>query len=100
MTICLSEDNMPTILTRTHRVNVLQAADERGSADALGDDHAERHSRWGSLPECAPEGGEHRKPVDSAPQPSTAWTLFLGVLCIAAVAVCALIANSLPHVGG
>lgn len=29
-----------------------------GSADAIGDDQAERHSGWGYLPDCAPEGGQ------------------------------------------
>lgn len=34
-----------------------------GSADALGDDQAERHSAWGAIDEsAAPEGGRHREP--------------------------------------
>ena len=34
-----------------------------GSADALGDDQALRHSAWGAIDECAaPEGGRHREP--------------------------------------
>ena len=33
-----------------------------GSADALGDDQAERHSAWGAISECAIEGGRHREP--------------------------------------
>lgn len=36
-----------------------------GSADALGDDQAERHSGWGALQECAVEGGRHREPTST-----------------------------------
>jgi len=38
-------------------------ATDYGSADALGDDQAQRHSAWGAVDECAaPEGGKHREP--------------------------------------
>lgn len=34
-----------------------------GSADAVGDDQAERSSNWGAIDEsAAPEGGRHREP--------------------------------------
>ena len=34
-----------------------------GSADAVGDDQAERSSTWGAIDEsAAPEGGRHREP--------------------------------------
>ena len=38
-------------------------ATDYGSADALGDDQAQRHSAWGAIDEsAAPEGGRHREP--------------------------------------
>jgi len=63
MTTTVSRDNSLPIRgqrfdTRTHRV--VQLA---GNADPVGDDQAERHSSWGALQECAPEGGKHRDPV-------------------------------------
>lgn len=42
------------------------AAPATGSADPLGDDHAERHSAWGGLKECAPECAQHADPVATA----------------------------------
>ena len=85
MTIVLSEDNMPNVYRLdTHRPMpagldqqgrratrgfgqraefVDTVATDYGSADALGDDQAERHSAWGAIDECAaPEGGRYRKP--------------------------------------
>jgi len=43
--------------------------------DPLGDDQAERHSAWGSLPDCAEEGGEFREP--SQTYSPTRWQRFL-----------------------
>ena len=85
MTIVLSEDNMPNVYRLdTHRPMpagldqqgrravrafghqrdfVDTIATGPGSADALGDDQAERHSAWGAIDEsAAPEGGRHREP--------------------------------------
>lgn len=72
-----------------------------GSADALGDDQAERHSGWGMLSDsAAPDGGKHREPSKTARDdtPSAAWVVLIGVLCVAAVGACALIAQHLPRV--
>ena len=84
MTIVLSEDNMPNVYRLdTHRpmpagldqqgrratrgfgaraefVDTMPT--DYGSADALGDDQAERHSAWGAIDETAVEGGVHREP--------------------------------------
>lgn len=63
-----------------------------GSADALGDDQADRHSAWGAIDECAaPEGGRFRQPshtVSDAPGliASLMWPLG-AVAAIAAAAV-------------
>ena len=71
--------------TRMHRVAVWpdsQAAEESG-ADPVCDDQAERHSAWGSLPECAAEGGKHREPVATAAR--KAWAPF----CSSLLLICA-----------
>lgn len=71
----------------------------RGSADALGDDQAERHSGWGALSECAVEGGRHSGPKSALQDngPSAGWIVAVGVACVLAVGACALIASQLPH---
>lgn len=72
-----------------------------GSADPLGDDQAERHSGWGMFSDsAAPEGGKHREPSKTARDdtPSAGWVVLIGVLCVAAVGACALIAQHLPRV--
>ena len=67
-------------------------ATDYGSADALGDDQAQRHSAWGAVDECAaPEGGKHREPsrtVGAGPGllASLLWPLGV-VAAIAAAAV-------------
>lgn len=67
-------------------------ATDYGSADALGDDQAERHSAWGAIDEsAAPEGGRHREPsraVSDAPGLLASLLWPLGVVgAIAAAAV-------------
>lgn len=62
-----------------------------GSADAVGDDQAERASGWGALDESAAvEGGTHREPA-GAPSESSVLRLLLWplgvVACFAALAV-------------
>lgn len=82
-----------------HRCNQGDGCPARtNGADPLGDDHAERHSAWGALEECATEGGKHREPTDtgSYPGPSVGWVLFLAVACIASVGACWVLAPYLP----
>ena len=68
-----------------------------GSADPLGDDQAERTSAWGALEECAPECAKHREPTDTLlPKPDDWFTVLLGVACVLAVALCAVLAKVLP----
>lgn len=75
------------------------AAPATGSADPLGDDHAERHSAWGGLEECAQECAKHREPTNTLlPKPDDWFTVPLGVACVLAVALCAAIARVLPLV--
>lgn len=67
----------------------------RGSADAIGDDQAERASGWGALDECAAvEGGQHREPV---PAPSESSVLPLLLWPLAVISAIALLAIFLPH---
>lgn len=67
-----------------------------GSADAVGDDQAERSSNWGALDECAaPEGGQYREPTKSAdPGPGLLAVLLLAVVAVACIAGLAAV---LPH---
>lgn len=68
-----------------------------GSADAIGDDQAERSSGWGALDECAaPEGGMHREPVDTA-ESSLLRLLRLLLWPVVAVASVAAVAALLPN---
>lgn len=65
-----------------------------GSADAIGDDQAERSSGWGALDECsAVEGGQHREP---GPAPSESSVLRLLLWPLAVVAAFAALAVLLP----
>jgi len=81
------------------------AAPATGSADPLGDDHAERHSAWGGLKECAPECAKHAEP---APTKKPDRGPLLGVILIltgwplvaALVAVAVFIAQHLPRIPG
>lgn len=60
-----------------------------GSADAIGDDQAERSSSWGAIDEtAAPEGGVHREPgrAKRSSTPSAGRLLAISVLCVAAIA--------------
>lgn len=68
-----------------------------GNADPLGDDQAERHSAWGGLEECAQECAKHHEPTDTLlPKPDDWFTVLLGVACVLAVALCAVLAKVLP----
>lgn len=65
----------------------------RGSADALGDDQAARHSNWGALSECAPESGKHREPSKTVSDSPSGWFVVAVALCCAAVLVGSLLAK-------
>lgn len=89
--------NTGRIYPGLHRVSVDNWPDtvptDYGSADCLGDDHAERHSAWGWLPDCAPEGGKHREPSATIREsPSVGWVLAVGLGCLAIVGTFALMA--------
>lgn len=71
------------------------------SADVIGDEQAQRQTGWGSLDDCgAPECAMHHKPSKETrdDSPNAGWVVLIGVLCIAAVSACALIAMHLPRV--
>lgn len=67
-----------------------------GSADALGDDQAQRHSGWGALDESAAvEGGVHREPSRTFSEaPGLLASLLWPLAVVAAVAAVAIF---LPH---
>jgi len=71
-------------------------ATDFGSADAVGDDQAQRHSGWGALDETAAvEGGMHREPSRTF---SEAPGLLASLLWpLAVVAVVATVAVFLPR---
>lgn len=71
-------------------------ATDYGSADALGDDQAQRHSAWGAIDEsAAPEGGRHRGPSRTVSEgPGLLAVLLWAVVAVAAVAAFAAL---LPH---
>lgn len=88
-----STDQKPLYLSSGHGTEQWPdtIATDFGSADAVGDDQAERHSNWGALQECAVEGGRHHEPSNATrnKKPSVLpWLLWpLGaVSAIAAVA--------------
>lgn len=110
MTIVLSEDNMPNVYRLdTHRPMpagldqqgrravrgfgsraefVDTVATDYGSADALGDDRAERYSARGAIDECAaPEGGTHADPVPSGMSRTDGARIGAVLLLISAVSV-------------
>lgn len=62
-----------------------------GSADALGDDQAQRHSGWGALDESAAvDGGKHREPTGTFEElPGLLRSLLWPLAVVAAVAVVA-----------
>jgi len=62
-----------------------------GSADALGDDQAERHSAWGAIDETAVEGGVHREPGGTFCElPSLLASLLWPLAAVSAVALLAI----------
>ena len=71
-------------------------ATDYGSADALGDDQAQRHSAWGAVDEsAAPEGGKHREPSKTMRDaPGLLAVLLWALVAVAAVAAFAAL---LPH---
>lgn len=61
-----------------------------GSADALGDDQAERSSNWGALDESAAvEGGMHRRPAAAETETSLLRLLLWPLAVIVAAATVA-----------
>lgn len=89
-------DQQGRFITRRHPGAVYEpwrdtVPTDYGSADALGDDQAERHSAWGAIDEsAAPAGGKHREPsrtMRDAPGLLASLLWPLGVVASVAAAV-------------
>lgn len=106
MTICASEDPMPTTANRHSgfpwpaRRAGMPGPMSRGHGtlqepDTIVTDWDDDPGARRSLIEECTDHGDLDDAGHRMPEPSAGWVLFVGVLCIAAVGACALLVNAL-----